>query len=83
MKAHTDFNDLATRSSLGREAVNRQVPAAVAQAVQAAKRKAKQKRERVEKQEQKQRRAVYLALFEAPQYTTSARFETKTRPTVS
>ena len=27
--------------------------------------------------------AVYLALFEASQYTTSARFETKTRPTVN
>lgn len=54
MKAHTDFNDLATRSSLGREAVNRQVSAAVAQAVQAAERKAEQKQERVEKQEQKQ-----------------------------
>lgn len=54
MKAHTDFNDLASRSSLGREAVNRQVSAAVAQAVQAAERKAEQKQERVEKQEQKQ-----------------------------
>lgn len=54
MKAHTDFNDLATRSSLGREAVNRQVSAAVAQAVQAAERKAEQKQERVEKQEHKQ-----------------------------
>lgn len=60
MKEHTDFNDLATRSSLGREAVNRQVSAAVAQAVQAAERKAEQKQERVEKQkqEQKQRRGT-------------------------
>ena len=46
MKAHTDFNDLATRSSLGREALDRQVSAAVAQAVQAAERKAEQKQRR-------------------------------------
>ena len=54
MKNHSDFNDLATNSILGREGVKRQVSAAVAQAVQAAERKAEQKQERVEKHEQKQ-----------------------------
>ena len=31
MKAHTDFNDVATRSELGRAGVERQVKAAVSQ----------------------------------------------------
>ncbi|HOW80907.1 MAG TPA: hypothetical protein PK406_15810, partial [Verrucomicrobiota bacterium] len=35
MKAHTDFNDLATRSELGRAGVERQAQAAVSQARQA------------------------------------------------
>ena len=35
MKAHTDFNDVATRSALGRDGVERQAKAAVGQALQA------------------------------------------------
>lgn len=46
MKAHTDFNDLATRSMLGRDGVARQVQAAIIQVCQAAKRKAEQKHRR-------------------------------------
>nr|BCU00973.1 hypothetical protein [uncultured bacterium] len=56
MKAHTDFNDLATRSELGREGVERQAKAAVSQALQAQEQRQeqKQKLEQEQKQEQKQ-----------------------------
>lgn len=65
MKAHTDFNDLATRSALGREGVERQVKAEVGRVI----REAEQKRERtqeqekkhVQEQEQKPRRAARIA----------------------
>lgn len=56
MKAHTDFNDLATRSELGREGVARQAGAAVSQALHAQEQRQeqKQKLEQDHKQEQKQ-----------------------------
>ena len=56
MKAHTDFNDLATRSELGREGVARQAGAAVSQALHAQEQRQeqKQKLEHDHKQEQKQ-----------------------------
>ncbi|KAI5911935.1 zincin-like metallopeptidase domain-containing protein [Azoarcus sp. PA01] len=49
MKAHTDFNDLATRSALGREGVERQVKAEVGRVI----REAEEKRERTQAQEKK------------------------------
>ena len=63
MKAHTDFNDVATRSELGRAGVDRQVKAAVSQALQTREQKPEralkfvkeQKPER--KQEQRRSRA--------------------------
>lgn len=56
MKRHTDFNDLATKSQLGRAGVERQVGAAVRKVIEEAERKQEQKQEL--RQEQKQRRAV-------------------------
>lgn len=60
MKSHTDFNDLATRSELGREGVVRQAGAAVSQALQAQEQRQeqKQKLEHDHKQEQRPRRAM-------------------------
>lgn len=62
MKAHTDFNDLATRSELGREGVARQVGAAVSQALTAKEQEQERKQEQAQKleepQEQKPRRAM-------------------------
>lgn len=65
MKAHTDFNDLATRSALGREGVERQVKAEVGRVI----REVEEKRERTQEQEkkhvqeheQKPRRAARIA----------------------
>lgn len=51
MKGKTDFNDLATKSSLGKEGVQRQVTAAVTKIVQDEERRVEQKQE--QKQEQK------------------------------
>lgn len=58
MKKHTDFNDLATKSSLGREGVERQVRATVGKAVQEAERKREQKQ--VEQQVHKQKRSARI-----------------------
>lgn len=62
MKAHTDFNDLATRSELGREGVERQAKAAVSQALQAQEQRQeqKQKLEQEQKQEQRPKRAMKI-----------------------
>lgn len=63
MKAHTDFNDLATRSELGREGVKRQVGAAVSQVLAAkVQHQEQQKQEVAQKhiQEDKPRRAVKI-----------------------
>jgi antirestriction protein ArdC/phage/plasmid primase-like uncharacterized protein len=49
MKGHTDFNDLATRSTLGRAGVERQVKAEVGRVI----REAEAKRERTQEQEKK------------------------------
>ena len=58
MKRHTDFNDLATKSRLGRDGVERQVRASVGKSIQ----EAEQKREnqQVQNQEQKRRRSVRI-----------------------
>lgn len=58
MKKHTDFNDLATNSSLGREGVERQVRATVGKAVQEAERKREQKQ--TEQQVHKQKRSARI-----------------------
>ncbi|TOK33231.1 DNA primase, partial [Vibrio parahaemolyticus] len=58
MKKHTDFNDLATKSSLGREGVERQVRATVGKAVQEAQRKREQKQ--AEQQVHKQKRSARI-----------------------
>jgi len=58
MKKHTDFNDLATKSSLGREGVERQVRATVGKAVQEAERKREQKQ--VEQHVHKQKRSARI-----------------------
>ncbi|MFT2112504.1 zincin-like metallopeptidase domain-containing protein [Marinomonas sp. 2405UD68-3] len=58
MKKHTDFNDLATKSSLGREGVERQVRATVGKAVQEAERKREQKQ--TEQQVHKQKRSARI-----------------------
>ncbi|MCR9925525.1 zincin-like metallopeptidase domain-containing protein [Vibrio parahaemolyticus] len=58
MKKHTDFNDLATKSSLGREGVERQVRATVGKAVQEAERKREQKQ--AEQQVHKQKRSARI-----------------------
>lgn len=58
MKKHTDFNDLATKSSLGREGVERQVRATVGKAVQEAARKREQKQ--AEQQVHKQKRSARI-----------------------
>jgi putative DNA primase/helicase len=52
MKQHTDFNDLATNSSLGRDGVERQVRAAVGLAIEKAEQK-KMERQEVKQQNQK------------------------------
>jgi putative DNA primase/helicase len=60
MKAHTDFNDLATRSVLGREGVERQVKAEIGRVI----REAEVRRERIQAQqspEQQTRRAARIA----------------------
>jgi len=58
MKKHTDFNDLATKSSLGREGVERQVRATVGKAVQEAEHKREQKQ--TEQQVHKQKRSARI-----------------------
>ena len=58
MKKHADFNDLATKSSLGREGVERQLRATVGKAVQEAERKREQKQ--AEQQVHKQKRSVRI-----------------------
>ncbi|MDX6018608.1 zincin-like metallopeptidase domain-containing protein [Shewanella indica] len=58
MKRHTDFNDLANNSVLGREGVERQVRAAVGLAIEKAEQK--QEKRQVQRQEQKPRRAVRI-----------------------
>ncbi|MBX4558842.1 DNA primase [Klebsiella pneumoniae] len=58
MKKYTDFNDLATKSSLGREGVERQVRATVGKAVQEAERKREQKQ--AEQQVHKQKRSARI-----------------------
>ncbi len=58
MKRHTDFNDLDTKSELGREGVERQARAAVGKAVEGAERKREQ--QPIQQQEQKQRRAARI-----------------------
>ncbi|TWS39957.1 hypothetical protein [Corynebacterium glutamicum] len=55
MKRHTDFNDLAQKSELGREGVKRQVVAAVSKAQQDQQRKVQTQEQQ---KEQKQRRGV-------------------------
>jgi hypothetical protein len=62
MKAHTDFNDLATRSALGREGVERQVKAEVGRVIREAEaRRARSEGEEQHVQEKKPRRAVRMA----------------------
>ena len=63
MKAHTDFNDLATRSTLGREGVERQVKAEVGRVLRDAeeKRARTQEQEKKHVQEQQPRRAARIA----------------------
>ena len=58
MKKHTDFNDLATKSSLGREGGERRVRATVGKAVQEAERKREQKQ--AEQQVHKQKRSARI-----------------------
>lgn len=53
MKKHTDFNDLASRSRLGREGVERQVRAAISKAVLDEERKKEQKQVKVHQKKQK------------------------------
>jgi len=55
MKRHTDFNDLAQKSELGREGVKRQVVAAISKAQQDQQRKVQTQEQQ---KEQKQRRGV-------------------------
>jgi phage/plasmid primase-like uncharacterized protein len=54
MKAHTDFNDLATRSVLGREGVERQVKAEVGRVI----REAEARREHIQAQQVQQRQPL-------------------------
>jgi phage/plasmid primase-like uncharacterized protein len=56
MKAHTDFNDVATRSELGRDGVERQARPAVGQALQAWGKKPEQALKLVTEQERKPER---------------------------
>jgi phage/plasmid primase-like uncharacterized protein len=58
MKRHTDFNDLANNSVLGREGIERQVRAAVGLVIEKAGQK--QEKRQVQRQEQKPRRAVRI-----------------------
>ncbi len=62
MKQHTDFNDLANNSSLGRDGVERQVRAAVGLAIEKAEqRKAvREQQVQVQQKEPKQRRAARI-----------------------
>ena len=62
MKRHTDFNDLDTKSELGREGVERQARAAVGKAIedQERKRERQQEQRQEQHQEQKQRRAARI-----------------------
>ncbi|CCE25800.1 strawberry notch-like NTP hydrolase domain-containing protein [Methylotuvimicrobium alcaliphilum] len=55
MKAHTDFNDLATRSQLGRNGLERQVRAALSQALQDNVQREKQEQTKEQKRAQEQR----------------------------
>ncbi|PLY11757.1 MAG: DNA primase [Sedimenticola sp.] len=58
MKQHTDFNDLANNSTLGRDGVERQVRAAVGLAIEKAKQK--QEKKQVQCQELKPRRTARI-----------------------
>ena len=61
IKPYTDFNDLATRSRLGREGVERQVRATVNKAVAEVKQKQQQGQQQAYQQQQKQRRIRHAA----------------------
>lgn len=60
MKAHTDFNDLATRSQLGRNGLERQVRAALSQALQDNREKQEQTKEQKRAQEQRSKRTACI-----------------------
>lgn len=58
MKGKTDFNDLATKSQLGKDGINRQVRFVVDSVIE--KQERTEKQERVQKQEQRPRRAAKI-----------------------
>lgn len=59
MKGKTDFNDLATKSELGKDGINRQVRAVVDSVIEKHQERT-EKQERVQKQEQRPRRAAKI-----------------------
>lgn len=59
MKGKTDFNDLATKSELGKDGINRQVRAVVDSVIEKHQERT-QTQERVQKQEQRPRRAAKI-----------------------
>ena len=62
MKRHTDFDNLGTKSELGREGVERQARAAVGKAIEGHERKCERHQEQRQErhQKQKQRRAARI-----------------------
>ena len=60
MKSFTDFNDLATKSVLGKEGIERQVRSVVFSAIDKHQARIEQQQERVQQQEQRPRRAAKI-----------------------
>ena len=61
MKVHTDFNDLATRSALGREGLERQVKVEVGRMIREVSEKRERTQEKKHAEEQKPGRAARIA----------------------
>ena len=59
IKRYTDFNDLATQSSLGQEGVKRQVKITVNKAIEEAQQKQQQRRQQAQRQ-RRTRRAAHI-----------------------
>ena len=57
IKRYTDFNDLATQSSLGQEGVKRQVKITVNKAIEEAQQKQQQRRQQTQRQRRTRRAA--------------------------
>jgi putative DNA primase/helicase len=60
MKSFTDFNDLATKSVLGKEGIERQVRSVVFSVIDKHQARIEQQQERVQQQEQRPRRVAKI-----------------------